>query len=206
MEIAKKNQILMLRDRGYNIPERELLWATAGGAAPVIPEYSGFYSSESGNPPPLYVLYVPSDVTSDGRIKDVSQQTMIDALHPVVQNYSIGVGLRRLVLISDPLNARADEALLSMLSSDSLTIERFLYDQLIVNPTKHNLAPKYDLIPQADVKAFLEGTKSVYSSFPRMSVSDPVAKWHGAKRGDVFRVTRLGIMSTEPSICYRGVW
>ena len=69
-------------------------------------------------------------------------------------------------------------------------IEQFSEDELVINITRHQLMPHHSLLTLAEKKQLLYDTKLKDSQLPRILATDPMAKFLGAKRGDVIRVVR----------------
>lgn len=62
--------------------------------------------------------------------------------------------------------------------------QHFTFEQLLINVTKHVLVPKYEHIRDPEkIKAIAHGDKS---RLPGMSVDDPIARFYGAKVGELF--------------------
>jgi DNA-directed RNA polymerase subunit H (RpoH/RPB5) len=85
-----------------------------------------------------------------------------------------------------------------------LRVSFFSIYMLVVNPTKHVLVPKHEIVPEADHKALME---SMYitskSKFPEIKFHiDPIARCIGVVPGDIVKITRASASSGE-SIIYR---
>lgn len=72
-----------------------------------------------------------------------------------------------------------------------LNIEIFNYNKLKYNPTKHVDVPRHILITdKKEIDHLLDIYKADKGSFPKILAMDPIAKWYGAKPGNVFRIIR----------------
>ena len=74
-------------------------------------------------------------------------------------------------------------------------IEIFKIHSLGRNITKHSLVPKHVLLSQEKNPSEMDNilkdlSISHFEKLPIMKVSDPVAKYYGAKVGNIFRITR----------------
>lgn len=69
----------------------------------------------------------------------------------------------------------------------SLKIEMFCDTELIINVTRHVLAPCYRLVSTSERKKL---STKYGGQFPRILVSDPVAKYYGMRCNDVVEVSR----------------
>ena len=68
--------------------------------------------------------------------------------------------------------------------------ELFRYSEVIFNRTRHRLVPKHELMSKADKDAVLETYDCKESQLPRMLKSDFMARYYGAKSGDMFKIYR----------------
>lgn len=68
--------------------------------------------------------------------------------------------------------------------------EFFIYTELIINRTEHRLVPKHILLTDAEKKELLTTYECKDSQLPRMLKTDFVARYFGAKAGDIFRIIR----------------
>jgi DNA-directed RNA polymerase subunit H len=85
-----------------------------------------------------------------------------------------------------------------------LRVSFFSIDTIVINPLKHVLVPKHEILPQDQHKALMD---SMYitskSKFPEIKFHiDPIARCIGAVPGDIVKITRPSSSSGE-SIIYR---
>ena len=75
---------------------------------------------------------------------------------------------------------------------DQYNIETFKIRSLGVNITKHTLVPHHTLMTKKEDIANLKKALGIQNleTLPIMSKSDPIAKYYGAKVGDLFKVVR----------------
>ena len=71
-----------------------------------------------------------------------------------------------------------------------VVMEYFSEDELQMNITKHQFMPKYEVLNEEDKKSFLVTLKVQDHQLPRISVTDPAAKYYGMRRGDIVRIIR----------------
>jgi DNA-directed RNA polymerase I, II, and III subunit RPABC1 len=79
----------------------------------------------------------------------------------------------------------------------SLSIEIFLYSELIVNPTKYFLVPKHYLLSPQQAKDYLRRNKIKLVALQSISLKDPQIRYLGGKIGDIVRVERFNIGYVE---------
>jgi len=73
------------------------------------------------------------------------------------------------------------------LSNCSLRIEKWLISNLQVNPLTFFLTPEHRMLTLTEKKAL----KIVQSKLPRMMLSDAIARFYGAKKGNIFEIKRI---------------
>lgn len=84
----------------------------------------------------------------------------------------------------------------------NLYIEYFKRNELIIDKMSHILVPKHELISDEEKKELLSLYKCKDIHLPKIYNTDPIAKYFGAKKGQVFKITRHSETSGE-SIYYR---
>jgi DNA-directed RNA polymerase I, II, and III subunit RPABC1 len=68
--------------------------------------------------------------------------------------------------------------------------EMFLLSELIINRINHRLVPKHILLSDAEKKELLNTYDCKDAQLPRMLTTDFVARYFGAKPGDIFKILR----------------
>ena len=81
-------------------------------------------------------------------------------------------------------------------------VEIFLYKDLIINITKHVYQPKFKPLSEADMNIILETYQCNKNQFPKMLVTDPVARYYGMKSGNMIKIIRNS-PSAAQAISYR---
>lgn len=81
-------------------------------------------------------------------------------------------------------------------------IEIFLQKNLTFNITKHELVPKHVLLNENEIQEVIDKYNTPKNMFPKMNSDDPVAKYYGAKSGDMFKIYRKS-HSVGKTIAYR---
>jgi len=117
-----------------------------------------------------------------------------------------------IVMLLDPLadahHACALKQYLKMKESDNkrreLRVSFFYIYAIVVNPLKHVLVPKHEIVPPAEHKALMD---SMYitskTKFPEIKFHiDPIARCIGAVPGDIIKITRPSASSGE-AVIYR---
>ena len=70
----------------------------------------------------------------------------------------------------------------------NINVELFGKFDLGFNVTKHILVPKHTLLQDDERKAI--GKLYGFKNIPQIKLNDPLSKYYGAKRGDIFHITR----------------
>lgn len=82
-------------------------------------------------------------------------------------------------------------------------IQIFLMQELMYNPTKHELVPKHEKMNNEDVKKLMENLKlKAKTQLPFIQKTDVIARWLGIQSGDVVKITRYSPTSGK-SYYYR---
>lgn len=71
-----------------------------------------------------------------------------------------------------------------------LPIEMFKESELLFDITNHVLVPKHERLTNIEKEQFYKRYNINDSQVPRMSLEDPIARFYGAKKGDIFKITR----------------
>jgi DNA-directed RNA polymerase I, II, and III subunit RPABC1 len=69
-------------------------------------------------------------------------------------------------------------------------VQVFEEDDLVVNVTRHHLAPKYRPLTPEETKEFLQSKGLSLSQLPRVLWRDPVVQYFGMERGSVLAIER----------------
>jgi DNA-directed RNA polymerase subunit H len=85
-----------------------------------------------------------------------------------------------------------------------LRVSFFSIDMMVINPMRHVLVPKHELIPEAEHKELMERLYiTSKSKFPEIKFHmDPIARCIGAVPGDIVKIIRPSAASGE-AIIYR---
>ncbi|CAD25628.2 DNA-DIRECTED RNA POLYMERASE I [Encephalitozoon cuniculi GB-M1] len=84
------------------------------------------------------------------------------------------------------------------------SIEIFLVEELIFNKTKHSWVPPHRVLSREERESVFRTLKLGPGDLPRILKSDVIARYYGAKQGDVVEITRRSKTAGE-SIYYRVV-
>lgn len=199
----KKNQIFMLRDRGYTIDENEtrLLAATVDEFLRYYEEVararqlkvdntgerqraydhiyqalSHFYQHADGSI--LLVYYARPTKSKQLDVEEIKQFTMEVNTR----------GVPSAMLISrQQLSSKAKDEF-SKITIRQLRL--FLDEELFYNLTEHYLVPKHRVLSDDEAKDFLTSNRLRTNQLPILKWDDPVSKWYGFIPGQIVEVLR----------------
>jgi len=84
-----------------------------------------------------------------------------------------------------------DEFLETIFQKHNIFIQLFWIETLMVDITQHKLVPNHSIISNEEKEQLLQKYNLVsYNQLPIIMKNDPVAKYYGGKRGDVFKINR----------------
>jgi DNA-directed RNA polymerase subunit H (RpoH/RPB5) len=117
--------------------------------------------------------------------KKKTPQIMIDILALRKRNRQI----KDILFIADePMNTQMTEDLKKFREDIKFTI--FIGDHLLFNITKHFLVPKHHLMTEEEYKEFVKTEKNLLRKLPIIFETDPIARFYGAKPGQIFKIIR----------------
>lgn len=79
----------------------------------------------------------------------------------------------------------------------NIYIESFYHKQMQINITKHKDVPQHILMTKEDVEAMLKEENVTKSQLSRILTTDPVARYFGARKGDVFKIIRPSLSAGQ---------
>jgi DNA-directed RNA polymerase I, II, and III subunit RPABC1 len=74
---------------------------------------------------------------------------------------------------------------------NGLVMEYFKENELLIDKLKHVLVPKHELIDESEKDELLQIYKLKEAQLPKILSTDPIARYFGARRGEVFKITRV---------------
>lgn len=97
-----------------------------------------------------------------------------------------------IVITNDKIiNESLDENIENIYQKRNIFIQVFWIDTLLFDITKHTLVPQHEIVGESEKESLLSKYElDKYSQLPLIMRGDPVAKFYGGKKGDVFKITR----------------
>lgn len=188
---VKKTQVEMIRDRGFPIEDEENLLEynvddfyqvysslAKESNTTIRQQLNSFYQKPDGTH-----VYVYFPETPEG--KKFGKQQLVEFVtlmrsEPTIKNF---------ILITEvPLNAESQAEIGGL---PQYHIEIFLYTELIINPSKHYLTPKHVLLTHKEAKDYIDRNKIRTDTLRQISDKDIMARYLGARRGDLIRIHRI---------------
>ena len=216
---VKRTQVEMMRDRGYQIPDDELWMIT-----PDHPDYNmgveKFVELYRGKDKKFTIrdnlsnTYIKEDQITQifvyfPEVEEGTKKTSKSQITEIFTKIENEGQLKACIITEYPLSSD----LKSKLTDKKLPTEQFeffLYEELAFNPTKTRWNPKFELITDPNAKRRVsresellktitneEGIPKIAENLyllPTTSEQDPIARYYGAKPGDLFKVTRTNFM------------
>lgn len=69
-------------------------------------------------------------------------------------------------------------------------VEPFLEHELLIDLLAFSLVPRHELLEEEEVQPVLDLYRTTRMQLPRIALDDPLSRYFGARRGDVFKITR----------------
>ncbi|KAK3228844.1 hypothetical protein Dsin_000725 [Dipteronia sinensis] len=180
--LSRRTVLEMLRDRGYDVSDSELAFSLTEfrsifGYKP-DPERLRFYFSLRSNPTKkMLVMFLGTDQVKTKDIREMFMQ--------IVNRES----LQGLILI---LQSKVTAYAKKEMEKFSFKVEFFQITDLLVNITKHILAPKYEILNAAKKHKILKKYEVEEKQLPWMLETDAIARYYGLEKGQVVKVTYCG--------------
>lgn len=167
---AKKIQIEMLKDRGYEIPDKELIEEDKN----YIKKFKKLTLNQSYHSDnDLYVYYIDEEEKLVDNMKKFVK---------IMKNYSHGIIIGNendiKKLLSKSYKEYFDKLILK-------TIQVFTYDELQYNISQHILNGVYEKVAKSSVIPSIAHADEMSI----LLISDPIVKYYGYGVGDVIKIT-----------------
>lgn len=102
---------------------------------------------------------------------------------------------RGIIVVPMPITGPARMAVLEL--NKILTIEVFEEAELVTNITEHKLINKYYVLDDQAKKELLKKYTVQDTQLPRILISDPLARYYGLKRGQIVKIRRSDVTSSD---------
>lgn len=173
---ARNTTLEMLQDRGY-----------------VVPDIHFEFTFEEFLNIGFYDIYIPNKDESEYTYVHFSKndkQLTINNLKNIYSNIleeTDNIYVHVILILNDAPNSAVKTALKS---TDFANIEYFLYDDLVINITKHAIMPRFDIVKDSEeIKVILDRYNATKQQLPKFLSTDPIPKYFNAKSGTIFRIS-----------------
>lgn len=192
--LARRTVLEMLRDRGSDIPESEIKrslseFRTVFGNKPDL-ERLRISASLCLNPSfqILVIFCGTAEIRKHDAIGIFSQIVNKESLHCVI------------LVLQNKMNSYAQK----VAEQFPVKVETFHIADLLVNITKHVLAPKHVILTSTEKNQLLKQHNVEDKQIPRMLVTDAIARYYGLEKGQVVKISHTGGL-TDTLASYRCV-
>lgn len=197
---SRMNLLDILEDRGYNVDKyRKFSPAEATAAITSFPSLSFKVSKNDDTK------------VCDVRYASITRQKLDKFFDDIedADTENIEVIIMMILPISDAHHIAALKQYMKFKETGEkerrkLRVSFFSVDTMVVNPLKHMLVPKHEILPQDQHKQLMDSMNiTSKSKFPEIKFHiDPIARCIGAVPGDIIKITRPSSSAGE-SIIYR---
>jgi len=187
---VRKTVLEMIADRGFIIPEVENI---------TFEQFTAKYNNKNVD------IYINDEfqnkkfyVHFHNETKNFSKKDLDNIMQKVITTYN-DESIKLILIIKEKENS----AVTKELSKETYkNVEVFLKKNMVFNVTHHVFVPKHVLLTKEEEDDLLSKYNTVKSKLPKLSKSDPIAKYYGLKTDQVCKIIRKSPEVGE-SIYYR---
>ena len=168
----------MINDRGFTIPETENI---------SFEEFSIKYNNKNLD------IYINDELMGKkiyvyfhNEVKNYSKGDLKNIMQKLITQYDdSNIGL--ILLLKDKENSAITKELNKDLYKN---VEVFLKKNMMFNITKHDYVPKHSILTKDEEKELLEKYNTTKGKLPKISKTDPIAKYYGMKTDQICKIIR----------------
>ena len=210
--IMKKNQLKMLRRRGYDIAKEEILlsytlkdfmkiylpFAKKSGKTlrGVLSQTYEKPVDEKQKPERLYVFFAEEDTKH--------KQLGVDILGEMISDMDKYRAKNGILISPAPLSSSSKKKIEELLSYN---IYVFMENEMAYDPTAHYLTPEHRALTVQEQRDFLSKNNISIDQMPIILSSDMISRYYGFKPGQIIEIKRVNLYETliQNSLAYRAV-
>ena len=209
--IMKKNQLKMLRRRGYVIGREESLLGytlkefmktylpfakKAGKTLRGVLSQTYEKVGEGQKPERLYVFFAEEDAKH--------KQLGVDILGEMISDMDKYRAKNGILISPTALSSSSKKKIEELLSYN---IYVFLENEMAYDPTEHYLTPAHRALSVQEQRDFLSKNNISIDQIPIILSSDMISRYYGFKPGQIIEIKRVNLYETliQESLAYRAV-
>ena len=174
---VRKTVLEMLEDRGFIIPDYEQI-----SFEQFIIKYNNksldIYIHDETINKKIYVYF-------HNEVKNFSKSDL-KIMQKIIDQYQ-DEDINLIMILRDKENS----AVTKELNKDSYkNVEIFIKKNMIFNITKHVSVPKHIILSEQEEKELLEKYNTTKGKLPKISKTDPIAKYYGMKTNQICKIIR----------------
>jgi len=175
---VRQTLLEMIQDRGYNIPENEKI---------TLEEFIILYNNKNLD------IFINDDehnkkiyIHFHNEVKNFSKSDLKSLTQKIIEQYQ-DQDINLILLLREKENS----AISKELSKEAYkNVEIFLKKNMIFNITHHVLVPKHIILTKEEEIELLEKYNTTRGKLPKLSKSDPIAKYYGMKSDQICKILR----------------
>ncbi len=175
---VRQTVLEMISDRGYAIPGDMLQVSFEQFSVQYDAKSIDLYIQDETKEKPYYVYFHTDASFGKNDMKNVVQK-----ITNQYQNENMGI----IVLLKDKESTSIQKEKSKAIYKN---VEFFEQKKMTFNITKHVFVPKHVIMTPEEEAQVVEKYETPKSKFPKISVSDPVAKYYGMKPDQMCRIIR----------------
>lgn len=149
-----------------------------------------FLTHKNGNTTDKIYIFFPQNSSKVGVL----------AIRQYIKDMQSANTERAIIVVKEEITAFAKQ----IFTETKQIIEYFKENEILIDITQHVLVPKHELLDEEEKKELLSVYNIKELNLPKILGSDPVSKYFGARKGQVFKITRNS-ESSGKTVYYRVV-
>ena len=200
----KKNQLKMVRRRGYNIDKEESLLSIT--LHQFLNAYVPFAKSQNKSMRNVLTNVYEND---EGKrlyvyFADISntKQLGVEFVLDVISEMDRYKAKNAIIITPIPLSASSKKKIQELLTYNIYT---FMESEMGYDPTEHYLTPEHKALTPEEQRDFLSRNNISIDQMPIMLTTDMISRYYGFQTGQVIKINRINLYDTiiQNSVSYR---
>jgi len=197
----------ILRDRGYDVTKYERFSPAEATAAASAFVSLSFHVTKKDNPEKeCHIRYenISQQKMKNGYFTDMIPDENCENVEIIVMMSVHVTDTHHAIALKEYMRLKEEPNESGVRERRKLRVSFFSIDMMVINPMRHMLVPKHELVPEEEHKELLDRMYvTSKSKLPEIKFHmDPIARCIGAVPGDIVRITRPSPAAGE-AIIYR---